>query len=79
MSDNVIRMVEHTYHDIPRVLRNIADGIEAGEYGEVYDLVVVHRNSIEGIAVHGAGPRATIERVHMLLAKAQAWLLERHP
>ena len=75
---NVVRLIEHTYHDIPTVLRAIADDMENGVHGDVYDLVVVHRNSVEGLALHGGGGRATPERAHMLLCQAARWLEEQH-
>lgn len=78
MSEPIVKLAETSYYDIPAVLRAIADGMEAGTYGEVYDLVVVQRNELDGILLHCGGPRATPERSHMLLMRGAAWLQERH-
>lgn len=66
---NIVSLVEETYHSIPATLRRIAAAIEAGEYGEVTELALVHRNDINGIDVHAAGKKATVAGTHLLLCK----------
>lgn len=51
---NVVELPKATVSDIPRVLRSIADEIEAGAYGKVTDAVVVV-NGEQGVATFGAG------------------------
>jgi hypothetical protein len=44
-----------TLADIPRVLRAIADQIEAGEYGKVEMVAVVLQDEIGNVRTFGAG------------------------
>jgi hypothetical protein len=54
---NIVSLVQPSnpdYYDVASALRNIADSIEAGEYGEVLSCgVVLAGNTLE---VFGAGP-----------------------
>lgn len=75
---NVVHISENTYHDIPTVLRAVADCIERGEYGDTTELVLVHRNTAGEIELHGGGARMTPERAHMLAMKGARWLEDRH-
>lgn len=66
---NIVSLVEETYHSIPATLRRIAAAIEAGEYGEVTELALVHKNTLNCIDVHCAGKKATPARAHLLPCK----------
>lgn len=58
--------------DIPALLRNIADNIEAGEYGTGVDAAVLALPCGEGgIEVFGLGSGSDATFSHYLLARAQ--------
>lgn len=52
---NVVPLPHHTLQDIPRVLRAIADEIEADEYGKVEMLAVVMQTDVGNVHTFGAG------------------------
>lgn len=41
MVAEVVTLRQHTLRDVPAMLRRLADDLEAGQYGEVSDLVAV--------------------------------------
>ena len=54
MTCTVVPFPERDIHDIPRLLRQMADDIEAGEYGSVTSLAAVLENE-ETILTFGFG------------------------
>jgi len=75
--DKVISLVDETYLSVPSMLRALADGIEKGDFGEVSELALVHKNTLNGIDVHCAGKKATPARAHLLLCRGARWLESR--
>jgi len=63
--------------DISRVLRSIADEIEAGEYGQVYTAAIVLRNHDGVVHTFGGGGGIDNDRAVALFTRGIAELLER--
>lgn len=55
MTAELLSLDRHTLQDVPRVLRAIADQMEAGEYGEVQLGAVVTEDSEGNIRCFGLG------------------------
>jgi len=62
-----------TAHDIPTFLREIADQIEAGEYGDAEHCILV----LDGEHVFGTGDNNTISHGYMMLHAGARQLMER--
>lgn len=71
MSATVVEFKRPEYFNAASALRNIADDIEAGEYGEVATCAVTLKTS-EGLDIFGAGPRSEIENVYFVFGAAMA-------
>ena len=71
----VVKMPDHPPTDIPNVLRSIANGIEAGSYGEIEMAGVVMENENGDIETFGAG-KTDFYRGYTLFAKAMKAMLE---
>lgn len=65
MSDNVVQLYGSNMRDIPASLRELADKIEAGEYGSVDDAAFVMMGS--KLEVFGMGPGGDGAAVALLL------------
>lgn len=70
MSDfTVLKFPHHSLADLPQKLRDMADAIEQGHYGDAKECVIVlNANSLE-VFGFGAGTDGTV--AHYLLACAQ--------
>jgi len=64
------------FRDPVKMLRNIADEIESGDYGEVSAIAVV-RLGDEGLQIHAGGVRSEVSRVATMLMAAAGRLAER--
>lgn len=71
---NLVNLADHTYYDVPTVLRSIADGIERGDYGEVREGGIVLRNTERELSVFAGGWRSSPARTHLLFALAGLWI-----
>lgn len=73
---NVIELTKATLSDIPRILRSIADQMEAGDYGNVVAGIVVLEESPGKLHLFGGGA-ADDHRAVSLIAGAQQIMIQR--
>ncbi len=64
----VITLQSSNFRDVPQTLRNIADGIESGDYGDVLQMALVLQGSRLDVFHAGQGDA---ESAHLLLACGQ--------
>ena len=74
---NVYELPKATLADVPRVLRAIADEIEAGAYGEIDTAVVVLENKDGVIEKFGAGCADYYRAIAVLTLAAHSMCRER--
>lgn len=61
--------------DVAGMLRELADIVESGRYGEVCELIVVRSDRETGVAVHGYGELGGIDAALRLLVLGQAEMI----
>jgi hypothetical protein len=64
----VITLQSSNFRDVPQTLRNIADGIESGNFGDVLQMALVLQGSQLDVFHAGQGDA---ESAHLLLACGQ--------
>lgn len=69
MTPTVVEFKRPEYFNASAALRNLADEIDAGTYGEVMTCAVALETS-EGVDIFGSGPRSDIENVYFVFGVA---------
>lgn len=64
----VVELDAAPFRDVPRMLRKLADDIEAGTYGDVGPVAVALRT--EGLEVFGFGTDSTVEMTAVMFHAA---------
>ena len=69
---NVVQFPESDIRDVPRALRELADGIERGDYGDAHNVAWIcdMGNGEVAVGMAGGSPSPGAE-AHLLFAKAQ--------
>ena len=68
---NIIKLDSAKYSDIPKMLRALADQVEAGDYGNVPAGVIVLEKQNQGIEVFGLGAGESHRAVSLLTGGCQ--------
>lgn len=68
---NVVELKRPDYFDTVKALRNLADDIEKGEYGEVLTCAVAI-SSQEGGSYFGSGPVSDFATIYLTFGRAMA-------
>ena len=64
------------YKDPVQMLRNLANGIENGEYGDIQGIAVVTANDEGALDMFAGGPQSDIHAVAFLFASAHQAILK---
>lgn len=66
---NVVELKRPEYFNVSAALRNLADDIDAGTFGEVATCAVAMDGDL-GLDIFGSGPKSEIENVYFTLGLA---------
>jgi len=66
---NVVELKRPEYFNISAALRNLADEIDAGKFGEAATCAVAMDGDL-GLDIFGSGPRSELENVYFTLGLA---------
>lgn len=67
-------LYESNMRDVPKTLRKIAKEIEAGEYGDVAEALLII--DADTMSVHGIGPASSWHSVPVMFGAANHWFYE---